>query len=163
MYKMIKFIGWFWVLVITPVLNSHAGALKEVFAVENILPLCAICEKIGGPYDSSEVSALSRFLYHNDRDFSDCCRVFQLCKTLSDSSVLENKVELQGIKCIRYVLAYLHTWKAGILSGYRDKLDESDYNFIEKLDILPIIKKIKEIEQKEEDRKVSTSSPCNIF
>lgn len=163
MCKMIKFIGWFWALVITPILDSYAGALREVFALENVLSLCTICEKIGSPYDSSEVSALSMFLHHNDRDFSDCCRVFHLCKTLSDGPILKNEVEIKGIKCIRCVLSYLYTHKTAILSVYRDKFDESDYNFIEKLDILPIIRKIKEIEQKEEEQKISTSSPCNIF
>lgn len=160
MNKIAKFIV---LLIISLISQGYASPLKEIFEMKEISSLYNICEKINIKTITDDISGLSRFLYHNDRDFDDCCQVLILCKRLSDKPELKNTEESLCVKSVKCILAHLLKIKSCIYSIYRDKLSESDCEFFEKLDVSCLIRKINKLEQ---DRKAKTegdSSPCTIL
>ena len=65
------------------------------------------------------------FLFHNDRDFIDCCHFFQKLykegvKSTDDETIL---------KCLQYALDYINTSLEAILNCYCDKIKKEDETF----------------------------------
>ena len=142
--------------------KGYANLLKEVLEIKDISALCIICEKINKTPVSDPISYLVLFLRHNDRDFDDCSKALVVCKKLSNDPTLENKNEILCIKCIKCTLGHLLLVKSCIYELYKNDLNELDREFFEKLDVVSLMEKIKEIEQRNETKNKNTSSNCTI-
>ena len=129
------------------------SVVKKILEIRDISTLCVICEKINEMPVLGNISRLSQFLYHNDRDFNDCCEALLLCKNLCYNSILRKKEEDLCIKSIKCVLCHLYKIQTYIFSLYGNKLDRSDWEFLEKLDIIRLIKEIDVIDHKENAKK----------
>lgn len=150
-------------LVVFLISQGYANTLKEIFEIKGILSLYNICEKINEKTIIDDVSLLSRFLYHNDRDFEDCCQALILCKKLSDTSTLKNTDESLCIKSIKCVLGHLLIIKSYIYSLYKNKLSETDCEFFKRLDVSCLVKEINKLEQNKKTKTEDIISSCTVF
>ena len=74
-------------------------------------------------------------------------------KICANNSILRKKEEDLCIKSIKCVLCHLYKIQTYIFSLYGNKLDRSDWEFLEKLDVIRLIKEIDVIEHKENAKK----------
>lgn len=161
MNKVLRFIGLLGLFFIVP--QIYANTLKEVFAIEEISSLYAICEKINKTPVPTDIARISSFLHHNDRDFYDCCQTLVICKKLSEDPSLKSTDETLCIKSIKCILSYLLLTKSCIYPLYKNELNETEGNFIENLKIEDLLKQINELEQKKSLKEESVDSTCTIF
>jgi len=127
-----------------------AKFLPEIFAQEYLLPLHDICKKVNNEAIENCDDAtfcLLQFLVHNDRDFQDCCYIFNVCKFLSTKDIIPED-EKNGLKCIKQVLNYIFINKENIISLYKKEFNEDDVNFLKNLDVIFFIKKLNKMEEK---------------
>ena len=134
---------------------DYPSMVRRILEIRDISTLCDICEKINGMpvLDNNSTSSLSQFLYHNDRDFEDCCEALLLCKNLCYSSILRKEEEDLCLKSIKCVLCHLYKVQTCIVSLYESKLDKAEGEFLKKLDVISLIKEIDLIVQKEKAKK----------
>lgn len=150
-------------LIISLISQGYANTLNEIFEIKEISSLYNICEKINKRIIGDDISVLGRFLYHNDRDFDDCCQVLMLCKRLSDKPELKNTEESLCVKSVKCILAHLLKIKSCIYSLYKDDLSASDCEFFEKVDVSYLIKTINKLEQNRKAKMEGIISPCTIL
>lgn len=160
MNKITKFIV---LLIVSLISQGYASTLQEIFGLKEISFLYNICERVNKKTIADDISALSRFLYHNDRDFDDCCQALILCKRLSDKPELKNTEESLCMKSVKCILAHLLKVKSCIYSLYKDDLRESDCEFFEKLDVIYLIKTINKLEQDRNAKTKGIISSCTIL
>ena len=142
---------------------TNENILLEIFEIKEIQSLFIICQKIYKEPILYTVENLSSFIYHNDRDFYDCCKALIICKKLSEGNKLKVIDENICIKSIKFILGHLYLTKSYIFQLYESQLVQSDRVFFEELDVVKVIHLIDEIEQKREIKEGSIFSNCTNF
>lgn len=142
-------------IVLNFVQLGYANVLQKIFAEQEFEKLSNICKKINSePINNCDTTKLDHFLWHNDRDFLDCCQIYNFCKYLASIDI-SSDTEKQCLTCLKYVLAYLTTKKQAILHVYKHRITKKDSEFLKKLDEMGLLSKIREIEAQNENS-------CNI-
>lgn len=153
MYRVPRFVMCFIALILAS--NAYANSLKTIFALDEMCFLYSICDKVR--FERSDVHdkirELGQFLYHNDRDSQDCFQILCVCKALSEGPRLNPSDEKQCIRCIKCAVCYLLINRSVIVSLYKDRLNDSEIDFLEKLDTNSLIRQITAIEQEEANKR----------
>jgi hypothetical protein len=122
------------------------GDYLSDFVDEPFYRLCTICEKalINSGRNIKELNNdiiqvfgkstfLRKYLYHNDRDFTDCCEIFYFIKNFKDSSLTakEQKLTLFVTEvALNYLMKHLY-----VFSFPEYKLSEEDIHFVNNLNL----------------------------
>ncbi len=143
---MIKcFVRLSYVITLFPTMIIQGDYLSN-FVDEPFYQLCTICEKalINSGRNIKELNNdilqvfgkrtfLRTYLYHNDRNFTDCCEIFYFIKNFKDSSLTarEQKATLYATEvALNYLMKHLYAF-----SFPEYKLSEEDIHFVTSLDL----------------------------
>lgn len=166
--KLLYFLSWYFVGMAT---FSYATWLSDLLEDDNLLQVCELGEKVLKSFNHDlkkledwvgrcEIKFyLGQFLYHNDRDFLDCCRIFYLIKIFKNIP-LTKEVEsraaasfIVGLNCLNDLINLFH------ISMTRYDLTEEEHNFLASLDYNELIRKIR---TSRKDTPQQSSEPADI-
>ena len=175
--KLLYFLSWYFFGMAT---FSYATQLSDLLEDDNFLQVCELGEKVlkSFNYDLKESEKrvnqceinfyLGQFLYHNDRDFLDCCFVFHLIKTLKSIPLSEEEdfcITRSGLKALQYLYELFCLYK---ISMPCFNLTEEEYNFLTTLNYHELARKIRACQdtQKQSSEPVqpkSTKPSCTLL
>lgn len=154
--KLLYFLTWYFLGMVT---FSYATRLNDLLDDNNLLHVCELSEKILRKfnYNLNELDErinrwgikfyLSQFLYHNDRDFLDCCCIFYLIKTFKNIPLTKEEEARNVVSFIVSLdhlnnlvnLFHIHMTQFG--------LTEEEHNFLANLDYNELIRKIRAFQE----------------
>ena len=139
-----RFMRLFYIILLFPAVIAQGDCLSD-FVDEPFYQLCTICEKalINSGRNINELNNdivyvfgkrnfLRSYIYHNDRDFKDCCEIFYFVKNYKDT-FLSKEEQHYMILALSIALLYFCQEKDYFCKVFT--LSQDDANFVKTINL----------------------------